>query len=82
MFLAVGAADAAATTPVGYYDFDGYGGGNIFVPSLVNPASYTGQLTAAGATTLTVAANSFTANVFNEGAAYAKFYAEITSGPN
>lgn len=80
--LAVGAADAAATTPVGYYAFDGKAGGNVFVPGLVNPASFTGALTAAGTTTLTVAANSFTANAYNEGATFAKFYAEITSGPN
>jgi hypothetical protein len=79
--LTLGVADAAATTPVGYYDFDGYRGGNVFVPGFVNPASYTGQLISASASTLTLAANSLTANAFNEGAAYVKFYAEITSGP-
>jgi hypothetical protein len=79
--VAAVAANAAPTPPVGYYEFDGYGGGNIFVPGLVNPASYTGQLTAADSTTLTVSANSFTENAFNEGPAYSRFYAEITSGP-
>lgn len=80
--LAVGAADAAATVPVGYYSYEGKAGGNLFIPSLVNPASFTGTLTGASATTLTVAANSFTANAFNEGVTFAKFYVEITSGPN
>jgi hypothetical protein len=80
--LAVGAADAAATQPVGYYNFAAVSGGNLFVPSLVNPAAFTGVLTADAPTTLTVAANSFTANAFNEGATFAKFYVEITSGPN
>ncbi len=80
--LAVGAADAAATQPVGYYNFEGKGGGNVFIPSLVNPASFSGVLTGATGTTMTVAANSFAAAAFDEGAVYAKFYVEIASGPN
>jgi len=75
-------AETAYTTPVGYYGFAGKAGGNLFVPSLVKSAAFSGKLTAASATTLTLAANSLTAAAFNEGAVYATYYAEITSGPN
>ena len=71
----------ATTTPVGYYNFAGVAGGNIFVPSLVNPSSFSGTLIGAGATTLTLAASSLTANAFNQGVVYATHYVEITSGP-
>ncbi|MEK7953505.1 hypothetical protein [Luteolibacter soli] len=80
--FAFGVANAATTTPVGYYAYDGIGGGNICIPSFVNPAAFSGALTAASGATLTVAANSLTANAYNQGAVYKKFYAEITSGPN
>ncbi|MEK7953507.1 hypothetical protein [Luteolibacter soli] len=80
--LALGVANAATTTPVGYYSFDGKAGGNLFVPGFVNAPAFAGALTAASGTTLTVAANSLTANAYNQGAVYKKFYAEITSGPN
>lgn len=76
------AQTTAYTTPVGYYGFAGKGGGNLFVPALVNGAAFAGQLTGASSTTLTLAANSLTANAFNQGAVYATYYAEITSGPN
>ena len=83
-FAAVGQVSAvdAVTTPVGYYNFDGKAGGNLFIPSLVKPAAFSGTLTAAGSTTLTVATGSLTANAFNEGAVYATHYVEITSGAN
>lgn len=82
-FAAVGSASAveAVTTPVGYYSFEGKAGGNVFVPTLVNPAAFAGSITAAGSTTLTAAAASFTSGAFNEGAVYATHYVEITSGP-
>jgi hypothetical protein len=80
--FAFGAVQAAETTPVGYYQFNGVTGGNLFVPGFVKPAAYAGVLTAASGTTLTVAANSFTAGAYNTVAPYATHYAEITSGPN
>ena len=76
------AVTTAYTTPVGYYGFAGKGGGNLFVPALVNPAAFAGTLTGATSTTLTLAASSLTLNAFNKGAVYATYYAEITSGPN
>lgn len=80
---AVGPALAvdATTTPVGYYNFDGVAGGNVFVPSLVKPAAFAGTLTAAGSTTLTVPASSLVASAYDQGAVYATHYVEITSGP-
>ena len=72
----------AYTTPVGYYEAQAVNGGNIYVPSLVNTPKYAGSLIADTSTTLTVAANSLTANAFDEGAVYATHYVEITSGPN
>ena len=72
----------AYTTPVGYYNFNGVTGGNIFVPGIVNSASFAGQLVSATSTTLTVAAASLSANAFDAGAVYATHYVEITSGPN
>jgi hypothetical protein len=79
---AIGMAQAqtAYTTPVGYYQFDGKAGGNLFVPCLVKPAAFTGVITAAGATTLTT--SGLIANAFDDGAVYATHYVEITSGPN
>ena len=72
----------AVTTPVaGYYQFVGKGGGNLFIPSVVNPAVFSGQLTAASATTLTPAL-SMTADAYNKGLVYPTHYVEITSGPN
>lgn len=71
-------AETAYTTPVGYYDFDAKAGGNLFVPGIVKPAAFAGVLTGSSATTLTVAANSLTANAYNEGATYATHYVEIT----
>ena len=79
--MAFGAA-TAYTTPVGYYQYAGIGGGNMFVPGLVQSAAFAGQLTGATSTTLTVAANSLTADAFDKGAVYAAYYVEITSGPN
>jgi hypothetical protein len=80
--FAVGAVNAASTNPVGYYEFDGVAGGNLFVPGFVKPAAFAGVLTAASSSTMTVAANSLTADSLNEGSAYATHYVEITSGPN
>jgi hypothetical protein len=71
----------ATTTPVGYYSFDAKAGGNLFIPSLVNPAAFAGTLTAAGSTTLTVPAASLVSGAYNQGAVYATHYVEITSGP-
>ena len=84
ILLACGSAYAttATTTPVGYYSFAAAGGGNLFIPALVNSAAFAGQLTGASSTTLTLAASSLTANAFNKGAVYATNYVEITSGPN
>ncbi len=79
--IAQGAA-TAFTTPVGYYQFDGKAGGNMFVPSVVKPAAFAGSLTAAGTTTLTVAASSLMAGAYDEGALFATHYVEITSGAN
>ncbi|MCP5543556.1 MAG: hypothetical protein H7A49_06575 [Akkermansiaceae bacterium] len=76
------AAETAYTTPVGYYNFDGVGGGNLFVPGVVNPAAYAGVLTGASSTTLSVAASSLTPGAFDDGATFATHYVEITSGPN
>lgn len=76
------AAETAYTTPVGYYNFEGVTGGNLFVPSVVNSAAFSGILTGDSSTTLTLAANSLTAGAFNEGAVFATHYVEITSGPN
>ncbi|MGD9418765.1 MAG: hypothetical protein Q7R22_007470 [Verrucomicrobiota bacterium JB025] len=75
------AAETAYTTPVGYYTFDGSAGGNVFVPSFVEPAAFSGEITAATATTMTVS-GSLTANAFDAGASYATYYVEITSGDN
>ena len=75
-------AETAYTTPVGYYNFAAKGGGNLFIPGLVNSAAYAGVLTGASSTTLTVAANSLPLNAYNQGAVFATHYAEITSGPN
>lgn len=72
----------AYTTPVGYYGFDGKAGGNLFVPAVVKSAAFSGQLTAASSSTLTLAANSLTANSLNKGSVFATHYVEITSGPN
>lgn len=74
--------ETAYTTPVGYYQFEGKGGGNLFVPGIVNPSVFAGQLTAATTTTLTVAADALTADAFNAGPVYATHFVEITSGPN
>lgn len=68
----------AYTNPVGYYNFDAKSGGNIFVPGLVNPAAFSGAITAAGTNTLTVATDALTADAYNEGAVYATHYVEIT----
>jgi len=72
----------ATTTPVGYYNFAGVAGGNLFIPSLVKSAVFSGVLTGASSTTLTVAASSLTSGALNQGAVYATHYVEITSGPN
>jgi hypothetical protein len=72
----------AYTTPVGYYNFVGVAGGNLFIPSLVNPTSFAGVLTGQSSTTLTLAGGSLVAAAYDKGAIYTKFYAEITSGPN
>ena len=64
--LAVGAVNAAETTPVGYYNFDAKAGGNLFVPGFVNAAVFSGALVADAPTTLTLAANSLTANALNQ----------------
>jgi hypothetical protein len=74
--------DTAYTTPVGYYNFDGKAGGNIFIPAFVKPAVFTGVMTGASSTTLTLAASSLVAGALNQGASYATHYVEITSGPN
>jgi hypothetical protein len=78
----VSAQTTAYTTPVGYYNFAGVAGGNVFVPGVVNSALYAGQLVSATSTTLTVAAASLSANAFDEGAVYSTHYVEVTSGPN
>jgi hypothetical protein len=72
------AAETAYTTPVGYYDASAKAGGNLFVPSLVRSTSFAGVITGAGATTLTLEANSLTLNAFNEGSTYPTHYVEIT----
>jgi hypothetical protein len=79
--FATGAAFAATayTTPVGYYEFDGKAGGNLFVPSFVNSPAFAGAITGSSATTLTVAANSLTENAFNAAGGYATHYVEITA---
>lgn len=82
------AQTTAYTTPVGYYNFAGVGGGNLFVPGIVNAPVFAGALTGATnnssptADTLTLAANSLTANALDQGPNYPTHYVEITSGPN
>lgn len=79
--LACGSAQAqttAYTTPVGYYSFDAKPGGNLFVPGFANSPVFGGNITAASATTLTVATGALTANAFNQGVVYSTHYVEIT----
>ena len=68
----------AYTTPVGYYDFAAVNGGNLLIPGLVKSAVFSGSLTAASSTTMTVAASSLTPSALNEGAVFATHYVEIT----
>lgn len=50
---------------------------SLVAANLLNPESWAGNLDGS----LKAAAGSFTAGSFNQGATYAKFYVEITSGP-
>ena len=75
-------AQGAVTQPVGYYNFDGKEGSNLFVPALVNAPAFAGDMTSSDSDTLNVAADSLTAGAFDAAGGFATHYAEIVSGPN
>ena len=76
-------AQTATTVPVGYYNYDAKAGDNYFVSGLVNSPVFAGAITGSGATSLTLAANSLTANALNAAGGYPTHYVEIrTAGDN
>lgn len=75
-------AQGAVTQPVGYYNFDGKEGSNLFVPALVNPPAFVGATTSSDSDTLNLAANSLTAGALDAAGGFPTHYVEIVSGPN